>query len=391
MARAYRRSAPQAPLEELRGGGGTTQAARESTYQDAHPVLRSDEVSRHAVRLVTIARTAERVAVTKFGELPALLRAGDLIVVNDAATLAASLHGRTSRGEPFELRLSSPVDGSRLYGVLLGDGDHHTRTEHRAPPPLLAAGDRITLGVERSDGTTHAFHADVMTSAGRRVELIAHESGDVLWQALYTSGKPVQYAHRPELLPLHAVQTAYAARPWAAEMPSAGRPLTWDVLLRLRRAGIAITTLTHAAGLSSTGDDALDRALPWPERYEIPRRTVDQITRAKARGGRVIAIGTTVVRALEASALANEPAPGTPGAANSATLVPGSGIATLRLDASYRLRVVDGLVSGLHAPGESHFELLSAFAPRDRLVRAIELAAAHGLSSHELGDACLIL
>jgi len=167
------------------------------------------------------------------------------------------------------------------------------------------------------------------------------------------------------------VQTAYAARPWAAEMPSAGRPLTWDVLLGLRRRGVAIARLTHAAGLSSTGDDALDRALPWPERYEIPRATLDAIAAAR----RVIAVGTTVVRALESWAQSGD----------------ASGIARLKLDPTYKPRVVDGLISGLHAPGESHFELLSAFAPRDRLVRAIELAAASGLSGHELGDACLVL
>jgi S-adenosylmethionine:tRNA ribosyltransferase-isomerase len=189
----------------------------------------------------------------------------------------------------------------------------------------------------------------------------------------------VQYAHRPEPLDLWTVQTAYAARPWSAEMPSAGRPLTWDVLLSLRRAGVGIARLTHAAGLSSTGDDALDRALPWPERYELPAATVDAIAATRARGGRVIAVGTTVVRALESAAL------------DSGVLHAGSGIATLRLDASFPLQVVDGIVSGLHSPGESHFELLQAFAPRDRLVRAIDLAAANGLSAHELGDACLIV
>lgn len=333
--------------------------------------LRSDEVSRHAVRLVVIDRRSDVLEVGPFAQLAARLRPGDLVVVNDAATLPASLHGRTAGGEPFELRLSGPVDGTRLYGVLLGPGDHRTRTEDRPAPPALAVGDDVTLG---------ELHARIVAAAGRRVELIARETGDVLWQALYASGKPVQYAHRPELLPLYAVQTAYAARPWAAEMPSAGRPLTWDVLLQLRRAGITVATLTHAAGLSSTGDDGLDRALPWPERYEIPRRTVDAIARTRARGGRVIAVGTTVVRALEACAVAHD-----------GELVAGSGVATLRLDAGYRLQIVDGLVSGLHVPGESHFDLLCAFAPRDRLERAIELAAAHALSSHELGDACLIL
>jgi S-adenosylmethionine:tRNA ribosyltransferase-isomerase len=361
-ARAYRRSASLAPPSDL---------VEPRAAHGASPVLRADEVSRHAVRLVVIGRSDDHLAVTRFARLPELLRAGDLVVVNDAATLPGALRGRTTRGEAFELRLGAPVENGRLHGVLFGPGDHRTRTEHRAPPPRLEIGELVELG---------SVVARVVAIAGRRVELVACESGDALWQALYAQGAPVQYAHRAEPLPLYAVQTAYAARPWAAEMPSAGRPLTWGVLLGLRGAGIAIATLTHAAGLSSTGDDALDRALPWPERYELPRRTVDAIGEARARGSRVIAVGTTVVRALEACAQDHDGA-----------LVAGAGIARLRLDGAYTPRIVDGLVSGLHAPGESHFELLSSFAPRDRLVRAIEVAAMHGLSSHELGDSCLIL
>lgn len=328
--------------------------------------LRSDEVSRHAVRLVAIDGGAPR--LEPFTALPRLLRRGDLVVVNDAATLPGSLPGRTAGGAPFELRLSGPIDAGRMFGVLLGPGDHRTRTEHRAPPPRVVEGERVVVA---------GIAATVVSAAGRMVELVIHGDGDALWQALYAAGAPVQYAHRPERLALWSVQTAYAARPWAAEMPSAGRPLTWDIVLALRRAGIAVASLTHAAGLSSTGDDALDRALPWPERYEIPRRTIDAIGEARARGGRVIAIGTTVVRALEAAAQDGE-------------LRAGSGMATLRLGASYRPRLVSGLVSGLHVPGESHFELLSAFAPVEQLLAAVALAAQHGLSSHELGDACLI-
>jgi len=310
----------------------------------AVPALRSDEVPRDRVRLVAIARAGDGdvVRVEPFAALPGLLRAGDLVIVNDAATLPAS-----------------------LSGIRFGAGDHRTRTEHRPPPPPLSAGDRVRVG---------AIDARVISVDGRRVELAAEVAGDALWQALYASGRPVQYAHRTERLPLWSVQTAYAARPWAVEMPSAGRPLTWDLLLALRRAGVAIASLTHAAGLSSTGDAALDRALPWPERYDIPARTADAIAHARTTGGRVIAIGTTVVRALEASGAAA-----------------GEGVAALRLAERYRPRVVDGLVSGLHAPGESHFDLLSAFAPRARLETALALAAAHGLSAHELGDACLIL
>jgi S-adenosylmethionine:tRNA ribosyltransferase-isomerase len=336
---------------------------------DGHIALGTAEVSRHAVRLIVVdpAGTGPP-RLERFAALPELLRAGDLVVVNDAATLPGSLPGRTDDGSVFELRLSGPVDAGRLFGVVLGQGDHRTRTEHRAPPPRLAPGDPVTVA---------GLRATVASAVGRRVELVVRDGGDALWQAVYAAGAPVQYAHRSERLALWSVQTSYAGRPWAAEMPSAGRPLTWEIVLGLRRAGVAVASLTHAAGLSSTGDDALDRALPWPERYEIPRRTIDAIGEARARGGRVIAVGTTVVRALEAAAHDGEPRAG-------------SGVATLRLDARHRPRIVAGLVSGLHVPGESHFELLSAFAPADRLRDALALAADRGLSSHELGDACLI-
>ncbi|MDX2092856.1 MAG: S-adenosylmethionine:tRNA ribosyltransferase-isomerase [Kofleriaceae bacterium] len=345
----------RAVMRELNEGGGGAAAA-----------LRTDEVPRHAVRLVVVGAVP---CITSFATLPQLLRAGDLVVVNDAATLPASLAGHTSAGAAVELRLTGPIETNHLNGVLFGAGDYRTRTEHRPPPPQMVVGDRVQFGT---------FDAEVTAVSGRVVELATHLTGDALWQALYAAGAPVQYAHRPERLALWSVQTAYAGRPWAVEMPSAGRPLTWDALFGLRRAGIALATLTHAAGLSSIGDEALDHALPFPERYEIPRRTVEAITATRDGGGRVIAVGTTVVRALEAAAQTGE-------------LAPGAGVATLRLEPRYRPRVVDGIISGLHAPGETHFELLQAFAPRIELEAALARAMANGLSSHELGDACLVL
>jgi len=230
-----------------------------------------------------------------------------------------------------------------------------------------------------------ALIAKVRSTDGRRVTLDVDEvfatdghpeaaTPDGVWRAVYAGGVPVQYAHRGQQLPLWSVQTGYAARPWAAEMPSAGRPLTWDVLLALKRAHVGVASLTHAAGLASIGDAAADGTLPWPERYDIPVCTGEAIAHTRAIGGRVVAIGTTVVRALEASG----------GRA-------GEGIATLRLDPSYGPSVVDGLVSGLHVPGESHYELLRAFASHARLSRALAVAARAGMSAHELGDACLIV
>jgi S-adenosylmethionine:tRNA ribosyltransferase-isomerase len=332
------------------------------------------------VRLAVLARDpaalaagarAPAIAIHPFSALAELLRPGDLVVVNDAATLPASLPGRTAAGAPFELRLSEPVAPPRLRGVLLGAGDWRTRTEARPAPPALSAGARVTLG---GLGPPAGLAATVAAARGRAVELVADApDAGALWRALYEAGTPVQYAHRAEPLALWSVQTAYAARPWAMEMPSAGRALTWDVLLALRRRGVGLAALTHAAGLSSTGDAALDAALPAPEPYEIPAATAAAIAGARRRGGRVIAIGTTVVRALEAAR----------GEA-------GAGVATLRLSAATPLTIVDGLVSGLHVPGESHFELLSALAPEAHLRALLARAAEHGLAAHELGDACLI-
>jgi S-adenosylmethionine:tRNA ribosyltransferase-isomerase len=365
---------PQAAARDRWPGGVSPRAERTE-----RPALRSDEVSRHAVWLVVVDPAGLRSPrLERFAALPRLLGPGDLVVVNDAATLPGSLPGTTADGSPLELRLSGPIEAGRLSGVVFGPGDFRTRTEDRPRPPQIERGDRLTIA---------GLAASVISVAGRRVELAVHTDGDTLWQTLYATGAPVQYAHRSEQLPLYSVQTAYAGRPWAAEMPSAGRPLTWDIVLGLRRAGVEIASLTHAAGLSSTGDDALDRALPWPERYEIPRRTADAVRRTRLAGGRVIAVGTTVVRALEAAAYDD----GDPPTDGGPAIRVGSGIATLRLDPGYRPRIVSGLVSGLHVPGESHFELLSAFAPPDQLRRAISLAAQHGLSAHELGDACLIL
>jgi S-adenosylmethionine:tRNA ribosyltransferase-isomerase len=161
-------------------------------------------------------------------------------------------------------------------------------------------------------------------------------------------------------------------------MPSAGWPLGISLLLRLRQRGVTVSSLTHAAGLSSTGDAALDRALPLPERSDVPEATLRAIEATKRDGGRVVAAGTTVVRALE-------------GRAAEGPLRPGVGVANLRLGPTYRPRIVDGLLTGLHEPGESHFELLQSFAPRPLLERAARHARSAGYLGHEFGDLSLVL
>ena len=235
-----------------------------------------------------------------FGELPQLLRAGDLV----SSTMRRRCRHRSFGHDRDAARrsssgLSAPIAGSRLHGVLLGAGDYHTRTEDR---PRATARSRSAIACAFG-----AIDAIVESIAGRRVTLVAQLSDDELWQALYAAGKPVQYAHRTEPLPLYAVQTAYAARPWAVEMPSAGRALTWDVLLGLRRAGI------QRRDADPCRRPVVDRRRRARSRAAVARALRDSAAHARrdprrdtARGNRVIAIGTTVVRALESAALAAE-------------------------------------------------------------------------------------
>jgi S-adenosylmethionine:tRNA ribosyltransferase-isomerase len=138
-----------------------------------------------------------------------------------------------------------------------------------------------------------------------------------------------------------------------------------------------VLPLTHAAGPSSTGDPALDARLPLPEAYEIPEGTAAAVGDARARGSRVVAAGTTVVRALES-------------AWSGGRVRAGAGVARLRLDAAHALRAVDALLTGMHEPGSSHFALLTAFAPAEVLERAHAAAEAAGYRAHEFGDSMFV-
>ncbi len=186
----------------------------------------------------------------------------------------------------------------------------------------------------------------------------------------------MQYAHIEAPLPLWDVQNVYAAEPWAAEMPSAGRILDFAALDALRRRGVRVARLTHAAGLSSIGDAELDATLPWTERYRIPEETAEAIASAK---GRVVAVGTSVVRALESSAAAH------------GEVRAGAATTDLRIGAGFPLRAATGLLTGMHDGSTSHADLVSAFVARDLLSEASAFAASRGFLGHELGDSCLIL
>jgi S-adenosylmethionine:tRNA ribosyltransferase-isomerase len=277
-------------------------------------------------------------------------------------------------GEPIEVRLAAWValhDPARFVAIAFGVGDHRTRTEDRLPPPPLAAGDRLDLGplvasVRRMLDHPRLF---VIRFAGGR--------GSVL-RGIARHGRPIQYAHVPEPLALWDVWTRIAADPIAFEPPSAGFALDWQTLANWRQRGVRFAALSHAAGLSSTGDAALDQRLPFDEFYRIPDESAAAIRDAKSKHGRIIAIGTSVVRALESAAKAD-------GSVRS-----GQGLAAGRIVRGTPLRVVDAILTGVHQRGESHFELLRAFADDGMLDRVGSAAGQRGYRSHEFGDSMLI-
>jgi S-adenosylmethionine:tRNA-ribosyltransferase-isomerase (queuine synthetase) len=345
-------------------------------------------VQRPADAKLLVVRRSGRIAHKPRAAFVDLLRSGDVVVANDAATLPASLQGVHLRsGAAIEARLAwraslDPHDVSDFAAVILGAGDFHTRTEDRRLPPALRDGDRLLFtaapGPVRSSGAADdALSATVegLLDHPRLVSLHFEGSHARIWAGLARHGRPVQYAHVPSPLALWDVWTPIAADPVAFEPPSAGFALDWRSIDLMLDRGVEFVTITHAAGLSSTGDAGLDARLPFDEPYRIPAVTALAIAKARARGGRVIAVGTTVVRALEHAASRN-------GVVRS-----GEGVATGRIEAASPVRIVDVLLSGTHEPGSSHYDLLSAFAT-SRVLESMSLTLdAAGYRTHEFGDA----
>lgn len=299
----------------------------------------------------------------RFRDLPQLLRPSDLLVVNQSGTWPASLPARSERG-PFLLNLST------RYAPEVWVAESRFGPAEPGPVPL---------------GLGEQFEA-----AGLRAERIApfpgvdrlafyRFRGDVE-AAMRRHGGPIRYGYLARPVPLAEYQTIFARVDGSAEMPSAGRPFTARILESLRARGIRWVPITLHAGVSSLerGDAPSDRQLTYPEPFEVPAETVQRIERTRRTGGRVIAVGTTVVRALESAT--------GPGGLRAAR-----GFTQAFLHPGRPMRTADGLVTGLHDRGSSHLSLLAALAPAASLERAYRAAVAEGYAWHEFGDSHLIL
>jgi S-adenosylmethionine:tRNA ribosyltransferase-isomerase len=341
-----------------------TAAAHDLPHRlEAHEPPEARGLRRDEVRLMVASRHDDSIVHTHFHELPHFLREGDLVVVNNSATLPAALPAERAGGEQFELRLSTPAPHSEdasWWSVELRRGDDPFRG--------VRVGERFSL----PGGASASILAPY--AAGARLWLAKLDVPEPVEDYLHRHGHPIRYRYVPREWPLHAYQNVYALEPGSAEMASAGRPFTRELITGLAARGVHIAPLTLHTGVSSPERGEA----PYAEQYRVPAATARVVNAVHEWGGRVIAVGTTVVRALES-------------AARDGVVTASEGWTNLMITPERGVRVVDGLITGWHEPEASHLDMLRAIAG-DRLIDlSYDAAAEHGYLWHEFGDSHLIL
>ncbi len=322
---------------------------------------------RDSVRMLVSRRRTGAITHHAFADLATVLLPGDLVVVNTSGTLPAAVRA----SDTLAVHFSTPLpDGSWMIEL------REVRVHSTVPHAGGAAGTVIDL------------------PGGARLTLSARVTAR-LWRArlstavipfLLRHGSPIRYSHVSGDWPAEAYQTVFATRPGSAEMPSAGRPFTADLVTRLVTRGVTVAPLTLDTGVSSLeGDEP-----PYPEPYDVPPSTARLVNLTRSSGGRVIAAGTTVVRALETAA--GTAGPGGPGNGEAGGRVTASaGWTELVISPQRGLRATDGLLTGFHEPRSSHLLMLEAVAGPQLLRRCYTAALETGYLWHEFGDVHLIL
>ena len=314
---------------------------------------------RDDVRLL-VARAETGLEHARFTQLPELLDPGDLLVINTSATLPASVAVRGPEAG-LALNLSGPVPGNdpHLWVAELRRAGERYRGGREGQVLLLPAGGTAVL-LERDRG--RLWRVSLRVPGSLEGYLARH-------------GEPIRYRHLTRAWPLESFSTVYATEPGSAEMPSAGRAFTPELVTRLIARGVDLAPLVLHTGVSSLEIGEV----PAPERFRIPRFTAARINLTRELGGRVIAVGTTVVRALEAAA-------GADGRVRAK-----HGWADLVIERDSRIRALDGLLSGFHDRDSTHLAMLEAIAGRDLLERSYDEALSAGYLRHEFGDLHLLL
>ena len=319
-------------------------------------------LARDQVRMAVV--TQERTHHRQVRELPLWLEPGDLLVVNTSATLPSALEVER-HGCAWGLHVSAELDdGAWVVELRRPDGGGPG-----LPQPgevlRLPGGVRLRLAEPHPDDQTRLWRATPLPVVDRVAYLRRH-------------GTPIRYPYVPGSWPIEDLQNVYAAVPGSAEMPSAGRPLTREVLVDLISTGVVVAPLVLHTGVASQES----HEPPQPEWVSVPASTARLVELTRAHGGRVVAVGTTVVRALESAVTADD------------VVAAYDAWTSLVLGPRHPARVVSGLLTGLHEPEASHLDLLEAVAGRalvDRAYADVTDAGSPRYLWHEFGDSMLLL
>lgn len=311
----------------------------------------------------------------RFRDLGDFLHAGDLLVVNTSATLPAAVDAVRTDGGGVIVHFSTELDDGRWVVELRPPGNPG------GPVSDGRVGEVVTLPVRGNPSpggpgvrmTVEEAYPDPTVVRGSRL-WVARVDAPVP-EYLQANGRPITYGYLRGSWPLSHYQTVFARDPGSAEMPSAARPFTNDLVLSLIARGVVVAPVTLHTGVSSLESGEA----PLPERYRVPEQTARLVELTRSGGGRVIAVGTTATRALESAASPD------------GTVLPSEGWTDLVLGPGRPAYVVDGLISGLHAPDASHLLLLEAVAGADVVGRAYRAALEKRYLWHEFGDSSLLL
>jgi len=337
---------------------------------DVPPALEAGEppeargMTRDAVRMLVAHRASGEIAHSTFALLPAFLDPGDLVVINTSGTIPAAISALAPDGTPVVVHLSTHLDGALWVAEPRRPAGRATERWGAEPPPR-----RLALG----EGASLAFVDRYRGSERLWIVRLSLPQPTLTWLAV--NGRPIRYGYVERPWPITAYQNVYATLPGSAEMPSAGRPFTPEVITRLVSKGVGVTPVVLHTGVASLEADEV----PYPERVVVPAPTAARVNTTRAAGGRVVAVGTTVVRALESAA------------APDGSLHALDGWTDLVVTPERGVRAVDGLLTGWHEPEASHLLLLEAIGGRALLERSYEESLRSGYLWHEFGDVHLVL
>lgn len=320
--------------------------------------------SRDDVRMLVSYQSSETLVSSTFRDLPSFLEPGDLVVINTSATIPAAIDAVGDDGTALVVHLSTRLDDDRWVVEPRRVAGRTTERWTGSPPSR-----QLTVR-----GGGHAT-LDEPYGTGARLWVASLDVAQPVLTWLETHGRPIRYGYVDRTWPIETYQNVYATEPGSAEMPSAGRPFTRAMITRLIAAGVDVAPLVLHTGVASLEADEV----PYPERFTVPATTAGRVNATRRAGHRILAVGTTVVRALESSI-------GADGDAH-----PSDGWTDLVISSDTGVRLVDGVVTGWHEPVSSHLMMLEALIGRELLVDSYHAALVQGYRWHEFGDLHLIL